>query len=196
MIPSSFTLHPDHMMTKAEARSHLGYESDTTLVLWVGRDRDPMKNSDLITRAADHLSTDKIEFIMVPGDTVAEGSKIRSTGWMEFEELHVYYLAADIYAITSTYEGGRAISLQEAMSFGIAPVVSNIPQLAEFVHDGVDAVMFESRNLGSLVNALDSLITDSNMRARIGGAAAQTISGLTWSQIAAKTSDVYGRVLA
>jgi len=196
MIPSAFTQHPAQMMTKSEAKSHLGFQPDTTLILWVGRDKDPMKNSDLFIEAVERLTNGIIEFAMIPGDTVATNPEIRSTGWIEFEELHAYYLAADIYAITSSYEGGRAISLQEAMSFGIPPVVSDIPQLTELVTNGVDAVVFKSRNLDSFLAALEPLITDSELRARIGSAAKDTISGLTWSQVASKTKDVYARALA
>ena len=81
-----------------------------------------------------------------------------------------YYRQADVYVHCSRYEG-RSIAVQEAQVLGCPIVVSDCSGNREQVTDGLDGLMV-SVEAEQIAGAVQRLIHDSQLRARLGAAAA------------------------
>jgi glycosyltransferase involved in cell wall biosynthesis len=84
-----------------------------------------------------------------------------------------YYRAADFLVQPSHFEalGNTAI---EAMASGLAVVSSGVGGLADFSVDDVNALVHEPQSSRSIANAIERLLGDAALRARLGAAARAT----------------------
>lgn len=80
----------------------------------------------------------------------------------------------DVFLLTSLREG-TSISLLEAMSSGVAPIVTNVGGNPAIVNDGIDGLLVEPRNPNALAEAIIALLLDDNRRQSIASAAAAKI---------------------
>lgn len=78
------------------------------------------------------------------------------------------YLQSSIYVMTSVYEG-FGLSLVEAMSCGLPSVVFDCPSgPAEILTDGKDGFVVPLKDINSLANKIELLISDRQLRLRMG----------------------------
>lgn len=80
----------------------------------------------------------------------------------------------DLFLLSSLREG-TSISLLEAMSSGVAPVVTNVGGNPAIVTDGVDGLLVESRNPEAMGNAITGLLLDDEKRKALAIAAAMKV---------------------
>ena len=64
-----------------------------------------------------------------------------------------------IFVLPSLYEG-LPMSLLETMAYGLVPVVTNVGSISEYVKDGENGLLIDTRDSVSIVKALKCLITD------------------------------------
>ena len=102
------------------------------------------------------------------------------------------YRSHDILLWTSTYEG-FGLALLEAMSQRMAVVTTPVGCAPALVRDGENGVLVPARDPAAIVAAVERLMDDAPLRARLGDAAAVAVSGLTWRVTAEKTLEVYER---
>jgi glycosyltransferase involved in cell wall biosynthesis len=81
---------------------------------------------------------------------------------------------ADVFALVSSNEG-LSCSLVEAMSVGLASVVSAIPANVQLIDDGIHGLHAPVRDEEALAAALMKLLCDAPLRARVGQAARQRV---------------------
>jgi glycosyltransferase involved in cell wall biosynthesis len=81
---------------------------------------------------------------------------------------------ADVVLNCSLSEGGMANSVLEALSLGRAVLASNIPGNRSLVEDGVTGFLFDSPD--ELAAKTDRLLTDPDLRARLGEAGRERVS--------------------
>ncbi len=81
-----------------------------------------------------------------------------------------YFARADVFALTSRYEGFGNV-LVEAMACGVPVVVTSSPGPLEVVRDNVDGVIVSEHTAAAVAGALESLLTDDGRRARMAVAA-------------------------
>lgn len=86
-------------------------------------------------------------------------------------DIGAYYDAADIFVLPSYFEG-MPNALLEAMAHGLPSIAFDIESgTREFVSDGHDGLLVPDGDPQSLSKALQLLISDASLRARIGAAA-------------------------
>jgi glycosyltransferase involved in cell wall biosynthesis len=191
VVPSSFTPHRGERLEKSVAKTRIGAHPDDTVVLFVGRDLDPVKGASYFLKAATSLARTNLRFVMVPGDSVQAGDHMIAPGPIDHADMGIYFQAADIYVLPSLYEGGWAIALQEAMSFDVAPIASRLGSITELLTDGQNALLVEPQNVDQLTNAIRTLYDDHETRRRIALSAAESVMKFTWNDIANQTLDIY-----
>ncbi len=81
---------------------------------------------------------------------------------------------ADVFALVSSNEG-LSCSLVEAMSVGLPSVVSAIPANVQLIDDGVHGLQAPVRDEKALAAALTRLLSDADLRARMGQAARKRV---------------------
>lgn len=89
---------------------------------------------------------------------------IHWTGYVPQREVVKYINISDVYVSTSLRDGSSS-SLLEAMACGLPTVVSDIPGNTEWIEDGVNGVIVERSNPGSIASGLNKLLKDDNLRA-------------------------------
>jgi glycosyltransferase involved in cell wall biosynthesis len=105
------------------------------------------------------------------------------------------YRSHDVLLWTSTYEGFGLVLL-EAMSQALAVITTPVGCAPAVVRDGDNGVVVPPRDPDALAAAVERLMADSDLRRRLGAAAARAVAGMTWRATAERTIDVYRRAIA
>ena len=171
---------------RQQLRLDLKITADAPVVIYVGRLapekelRSLLEAFALVSRkwvtAQLVLVGDGPDRAMLESETQRLGleAAVRFTGRQPIDRVRQYLKLADVFALVSRLEGFPC-SLIEAMSTGLASVVSRIPANLQLVDDGVHGWSGEVRNPGELAAAMNRLIEDPDSRARMGAAGRQRI---------------------
>lgn len=188
-------------------RATLGIADDTPVVLNVGR-QDDQKGQEPLVRALAQLTDRHPDVVLLvagrPGSAspaidraIAEtgiGDRVRLLGHRE--DVADLLAAADVFAFPSLYEG-LGCSLLEAMALEAPIVGSDAPAIAEVLEDGALGEVALRDDVGSLVAALDRLLSDPERRAELAEAGrARFLERYDLDRVAEATKDLYDRVLA
>ena len=116
--------------------------------------------------------------------------RVKFTGYIADRRLAACYRCSTAFVFPSLYEGFGLPAL-EAMSHGIAVACSDAGSLPEVCGDA--ALLFDPRSVGAIVDALDRLLGDADLRRRLGAAGQERAKQFTWSRTAELTAAVYAR---
>ncbi len=143
---------------------------------------DPRKGLDTLLEAIHRLNNPKIKLDVVGDDSIdpayserlkeqvaASGleEKVVFHGVVRAEELRRFYSEADIFVLPSLYEP-FGIVFAEAMSFGLPIIATNAGGIPELVEEGENGFLVPPGDVDSLVDAIDKLASDAELRERFG----------------------------
>ena len=114
-----------------------------------------------------------------------------SLGHVPGSDLPALYGAATVVGYASRYEG-FGLPPVEAVACGAAVVTTPVPAVVEVLGDGV--ATFHPADVEGLARTLRELVADADGRTELARRGAERLSTLTWSNTAARTSDVYRTV--
>lgn len=104
------------------------------------------------------------------------------------------FAAADLFVLPSLFEG-TPLTLVEAMHAGLPVVTTETCGMRDVVRDGENGLLVPLRSPSSIVSAVERLIGDERLRARLGTAArAEAAERYTWERVAAPVVEVYERL--
>jgi glycosyltransferase involved in cell wall biosynthesis len=133
-------------------------------IAFVGRTRSPYYEID--SALADRIRTEARRI----------GCADRLTMVEETNEIERYYRAADALIFPSTREGLPNVVL-EAMASGLACIVSRLPGVTDAViADQVDGILVNPADAQQFARELARVLSDANLRSRLGAAARQTVA--------------------
>ena len=118
------------------------------------------------------------EFIEQYANTSGIGSQVVFTGWLSQSELHKYLSTDCIFVMPSMLGEAFGLAAAEASMAGAAVIVSRIGALPEIVEDRVSGLVVTPGDTNSLIQAIEELINDEELREEFGKAAkkrAQTL---------------------
>lgn len=95
--------------------------------------------------------------------------RVRFLGYQSSEQVRALLQGADVFALPSFAEGVPVV-LMEAMASGVPVVATRIAGITELVEDGVSGYVVPPGDVDALVDAIDPLLSDSELRARFGAA--------------------------
>lgn len=138
-------------------------------------------------------SSDSYEYINELKSMTEDDERIIFTGFVEGKELEELYSNAYLYVLPSDVEG-MPLSLLEAMSYGRACLVSDIPECAGVVKD--KEMLFEHGDVNSLKVKLAELLNNPDMVNEHANRAFRTLSEeYSWEKCIEQTLEVYKEVL-
>lgn len=105
----------------------------------------------------------------VPAPYSREGINI--LGFLERPKVHDYFRQHDVLVLPSEAEG-YGMAVIEAFSFGLPVIVSNVGAMSEIVTSDV-GLRHDPGDKNALYDALRKLVTDADLRSRMGSAARQ-----------------------
>lgn len=154
------------------------------------------KGYDLLLRACARLRASGLDFRLKIVGQGPERLRLRWLAWrlglrkivdfagqIAHENMADFYKKADIFVSPGrkTAQGdadGLPSALAEAMAFGLAVVVSDLPGLTEAVEDGKSGLVTPRNDAPALAHALESLAGQPEERRRLGNAARTRIHSL------------------
>jgi glycosyltransferase involved in cell wall biosynthesis len=108
------------------------------------------------------------------------GCLIEYVGPVSDEQKRQEYMRADIFAFPTYFED-QSYAVMEAMSYGLAVVASNVGGVPSLIEDGRNGLLVLPKDVESLRNALEAVITNTRKRRDLGMNARKTIEmGFTW----------------
>ena len=201
---------------RAEFRSRLGVADDGFLVLTVGG-IEPRKGTATLFEALsllkgrlsvppvlgivgghsfqDYRAYRDAALARLPELGLALDRDVVLLGTVSDEELGGWYRAADAFAFPSVKEGFGLVVL-EAMAAGLPVVATDIPVFAEYLTDGVDALLAPAGDAAALTGALERLAGDGALRERLLAGGSAVVSRFTWEASARRHLEIYAGVEA
>lgn len=107
-------------------------------------------------------------------DLGLEGSA-HMRGWLDHAELHLLLDSSSIFVLPSHVEA-MPVSLLEAMSYGLACVVTPVGAVPDIITDGTNGIIVPVGDVAALEAALERLLDDESLRRRLGKHARKTVS--------------------
>lgn len=166
----------------ARARRELRIEDHEAVILSVGRLSYEKGHADLI-RAAGKLAampgTSPFRVVIVGDGPEREALKklavqlgmdkvVIFAGFQR--DTRPYYAMATVVAVPSHNEGSPNVVL-ETMAAGLAIVANRVGGVPEILEDGVTGLMVEARNPVAMAKTLFQLLSNADLRSRLGSAA-------------------------
>ena len=112
-------------------------------------------------------------------------------------DLAAVYRGAAVSVVPSVFPEALGLTSLEAQASGVPVVVSDAGALPESVDAGKSGLVFESRNVGQLGEAVLSIISNDERRRTMGVAAREWVMRtFSWDVIAAELEQVYVEALA
>jgi glycosyltransferase involved in cell wall biosynthesis len=185
---------------------------DKVVIGYIGSILD-YEGIDLLLEAVARLRRRRDDFhLLVVGDgaayddVVAQGERSRVlgiatfTGRVPHDEVERYYSLVDIAPFPRkplpVCEAVSPLKPFEAMAMGKVPVVSSVAALSEIVQHGENGLVFDKGDVGSLVEALDRLIGDQQLRIRLGTTAREwVVRERDWSVLVKTLETVYTELM-
>ena len=171
--------------TKQESRKILGYGSDEKILLFVGSLK-AMKNPDKILEALGIIGTGWLEEqrvrVIIAGKGELENTLMEMAvragvqkfisfpGLVTREDIPDYYNVADVYIISSDYEG-TSLSLMEAMFNKLAIIASNAPGINGMLAHEQNALLYETKNANRLADTIKRIFSDPGLADRLATSA-------------------------
>jgi len=100
------------------------------------------------------------------------------------------YFRHDVLLLPSLMEGLPSVIL-EAMASGMTVVTTDICGMPDVVEDGFNGVLLPPADAAAITTAIHQLCNDTNLRAKLGSAAQETMRRHTWQCSAAKLEQVF-----
>ena len=176
-------------------------------LLWVARldaNKDPLTILEGFERATARLPEAALTMVFGASQLLAEvqrriadsptlRGRVHLLGKLEQWELAALYRAADLFVLGSHHESA-GFALIEALSFGVVPVVSDIPPFRVLTDGGRLGALFPVGDAGALARALERLGSSESSDARKARRAtvrAHFERELSWSALAHRALGIY-----
>jgi glycosyltransferase involved in cell wall biosynthesis len=205
--PRFFEITPDSNTEREIALLLERYQIARPFILYAGRIR-PHKNLPRLIEAfavaraeLEHHPVYRDLRLVIIGDEISRHPEVRRAvvqtrnqqsvrflGFVPFETLRLFYLAASAFAFPSLYEGFGLPPL-EAMAAGTPVITSSVSSLPEVVGDA--AIMVNPENVFDIARGIRELVTDEDLRRRIIAAGYRQARRFHWARTAAATLEVY-----
>jgi glycosyltransferase involved in cell wall biosynthesis len=121
---------------------------------------------------------------------------VRLLGTRPPEEMPAAFASADVFCLPSWWEA-MPLSILEAMAAGLPVVASDVGDVGRAVHDGETGYVVPARSPELLAAALEKLLTDADLRERMGSAGRARVADMfsvdvTAEQVSALYAELRG----
>lgn len=138
-----------------------------------------------------HCSGPEMEHWWLPIELHKYRSRIHFTGWLTPEELAGWYSAADVLVVPSWYEPFGMVIL-EGMLYGLPVAAADVGGPAEILEHNRTGLLFAPKDVEAMARAIIRLVTDQDLRRKLGKAAADEVRReWLWPQIVGTMRGVY-----
>ncbi|MGB3654925.1 MAG: glycosyltransferase family 1 protein [Rivularia sp. (in: cyanobacteria)] len=215
VIPCGTDIERFGFIDRKTARTELGINSETKVVMYVGR-FDPRKGIETLVRAVGQsklFGTSDLKLMICGGsrpghsdgdeferikNIVAELGMSHMTefpGRISQEDLPSYYAAADVCVVPSHYEPFGLVAIEAMASF--TPVVaSDVGGLQFTVVNEETGLLAPPQDAPAFANAIDRILLDAAWGEQLGKAARKRVeTKFSWDGVAMQLGELYKSLL-
>jgi glycosyltransferase involved in cell wall biosynthesis len=123
------------------------------------------------------------------------------SGHIPWDQTPAVLTKADVFVVPSVLDEAGNVDglpnvLLESMASGCAIVASEVAGIPEVIKDGENGLLVPQRNEQALADAICTLLSDRQVRQRLGHAARATaVNGLSWAHTAERVARILGSCL-
>ncbi len=196
---------PDRSLARRQIRQELGLPSGSPIVLMVAS-QSGVKDYPMFVRAAAEVGRHRQDVMFVgvgrevPGNDVAGyvrsvgSSNLRLVG--ERNDIGRWYAAADIFCLTSKFEGFPNAVL-EAMYAGLPVICTSFPSSSEMISHGRTGYLVPAGDEITLASNVLDLVNSPQIRSDVGSAARQhVVDHYGWEGTVDETEALYDSILS
>jgi glycosyltransferase involved in cell wall biosynthesis len=121
--------------------------------------------------------------------------RVTFTGSQPAWQIPEFLAACDIGVLPGSNEYGQPMKLVEYAASGLASVAPNLPPVREVLEDDRTGLLFSPGDATGLSRALERLLADPRLRARLGQAAGKSARDHDWSRSAVRMEEVLASIL-
>jgi len=126
-------------------------------------------------------------------------AKIRFWGAISNFLLPDFYAAADLFAVPSIEAEsgdteGQGVVLLEAFAGMTCVLATRVGGISEVVRDGLNGVLLEPHDPRQLATAMERLLSDESLRARLAKSAFADVKAYGWEKVAEKFEELYRQI--
>ncbi|GAB4081393.1 glycosyltransferase [Modestobacter muralis] len=125
--------------------------------------------------------------------TSPAADRISTRGFVEHSAVPGVLASLDLLVLPSAYEEMGSV-LVEAMVAGLPVVASDVGGIPEVVRHGETGLLVPPGDVPALTAALDRLVADPALRARLAAGARENARHYSWPHLATRVADVYRQV--
>jgi glycosyltransferase involved in cell wall biosynthesis len=187
---------------KREARKILKINDDEKIILYVGA-LTTKKNVSLIVKSLPEIlklsskiklliigSGPEKENIMKLAERVGVVNNIKFCGYIENENLPLYYSCADLFILPSLYEGFGVVKI-EALACNCPVLISDSIENRDIIKEGKNGLIFKSNNEKDLS---EKIIYFFKNQQKFQGEHRKDIEKFSWENIAKNTIKIYNEL--
>lgn len=187
---------------KQAARRRLDLPDSAVIVLYVGRLIE-LKQVDVLLKAWSQRSACGDDLLVIVGDgpemnglqRLAQSLGIDARFFGAQTDVASFLRASDVFVLPSRMEG-LSVALLEAMSSGLAVIVSDLPGNLAVVRNDVNGMVVPAADRQALVRALNEMLSSGSRRNRLGAVASRTIGEMfSLTRVAAEHKGMYAELL-
>jgi glycosyltransferase involved in cell wall biosynthesis len=189
----------------SEAQTRQRFDLGQGPVLLTLSAKRPHKNLAALIGALAAMPAQSRPMLVLPGYATAHEQELRERaaaagvaehvrflGWGSGAEIEGLWDLAEAFVFPSLYEG-FGLPILEAMARGVPVACSNVSSLPEVA--GEAALLFDPRDERAIAGALERLLGDPALRARLRAAGEERAREFTWERTARLTLASYARAL-
>lgn len=133
-----------------------------------------------------HVAGDgpQMSFLTSLASDLGIADRVHFLGWQSRTQLSEQYRWANLFLFPSRHEG-MPNAVLEAMASGLPVIASRIAGNEELVMDGVTGLLVPAESIAALRGALQNMISDAPLRARMGQASRERVERyFSWENVA------------
>ena len=198
LIYNGIDLETFKQTNKSEARKELNLPQDKKIVLFSadGGVKNPFKGGEFVFEAFKKLKDrNDILFLNIGGR-----NKEKSENWLDFgyvskpETMAKLYSAADIYLFPSLADNCPLTAI-ESLACGLPVVTFETGGVPDIVENNKSGIVVEYKNSEMLINALEQLLDDDDLRGKIAENAILTSKKFSSGRMALEYLKLYEELL-
>ncbi len=208
-FPGEYEIIPNGVEVEffANAKPFPEYTDGKTNILFVGR-VEPRKGAQYLVRAYAKLKQRHPDTRLIICGRGPELGDLRRfvhdehvgdvlfAGRVSETDKARFYKTADVFCAPSTGQESFGIVLLEAMAAGTAAIASDIHGYKKVIQRNVSGLLVEPKDVDALCDALDRLVTEPELRRRLGVDGSIRAQEFDWSHVTDQLLAFYDRVIS
>jgi D-inositol-3-phosphate glycosyltransferase len=210
IIPCGVDMAQFRPADKEQARRALHLDPDAAILLFVGRFA-PVKGIPTLLQAVAQVAQRQasIRLVVVGGDGEAAETtreirrqaeelgitaRLQMAGRIDHERLPLFYSAADMLVLPSTYESFGLVTL-EALACGTPVVATRVGGAAAVIEDGVNGTLIDGSDQAVLADGIERVLAQLRGGRLSVRRTRQSVAPYSWKHVASAIVSVYKDVL-